>query len=293
MKVSTSGFLSLFALHSAMELSSATTPLLFRGILLDDLSRPVPNAYVQFWQTDSNGVYDHPQSISDRGELNPSFQYFGTDQTNDNGEFFFKTYKPGLYPSRPIAHIHFRVFVDGEDVLTSQFYFAGENGGNPSMLTLDLQETTDDGVLSLVTQKTVAIDLGGGGTQAITPSQTSGPYYPTVDFFGFDNDLTTSWSGENRTLVPSPMNQTQLEPSPSPEQSAKADVTDKPTSSPQKNEPPVVPSPEGTQNTGSTDTPTSQLNDPSGTDTKSRAFSLGAFFALSSSTFCFLFAALI
>jgi len=186
-------------------LSIARTPLFFYGTLLDDKGNPVRDARVQFWQTDSHGVYNHPQSISDRGELDPSFQYFGTDVTNENGAFNFKTYRPGLYPSRPIAHIHFKVFFDGEDILTSQFYFAGGSGGNPSMLTLDLEEITDQkGSIMLITNKTVAINLGRGGSTDITPSQAEGPYYPVIDFFDFDNDLTATSSGVTPTPTASP-----------------------------------------------------------------------------------------
>lgn len=215
MKCSAFTFLSLFAgaASCCSADSAARVPLLFRGTLLDDSSKSIPNARVQFWQTDSRGVYNHPKSLSDRGGgLELGFQYFGTDLTDNNGEFSFKTYKPGLYPSRPIAHIHFKVFVGDEDVLTSQFYFAGESKGSPSMLTLDLEEIADhNGAVSWITNKTVAVNLGGGRAEFLTPSQTAGPYYPVVDFFDYDNDLTRTTSSVAETTFPSPVDQTLIE----------------------------------------------------------------------------------
>ncbi|KAL3915545.1 MAG: hypothetical protein SGILL_005601 [Bacillariaceae sp.] len=52
------------------------------------------------------------------------------------------------------------------------------------------------------TAKTIVIDMGRGGSQKTTPSQTEGPYYPVVRFFDMGSDLTEG-IGEFGTIFPS------------------------------------------------------------------------------------------
>ena len=169
--------------------------LLFQGKLINDLGNPVANAFVQFWQTDPNGQYHHPRSGSTN--LDTTFQYFGTATTEQDGSFVFKTHRPGIYRPRP-THIHFKVWVDGNDVLTSQFYFSDENTFYSDLLQLDLKEQqeideNDQSVSSmLVTEKTIIINQNLGGVGPFTPQQTAGPFYPIHDFFTADNDLTNN-----------------------------------------------------------------------------------------------------
>ena len=164
--------------------------ILFDGIVLDDSGQPVAGAQVQFWQTDLDGYYDHPLAPNtDLRDL--SFQFYGTATTADDGSFSFRTYRPGLYPGRP-GHIHFKVWLNGTELLTSQLYFADENANQPESLTLDLIEGTDiSGEPAMLTSKTIVVDMGGDGSQPVTPSQQEGPFYPVVDFFRLDNDLTS------------------------------------------------------------------------------------------------------
>jgi len=42
------------------------------------------------------------------------------------------------------------------------------------------------------TNVNIALDMGGGGSQPLTPSQPAGPYYPVVDFFDVGNILITN-----------------------------------------------------------------------------------------------------
>ena len=167
-----------------------TPPILFSGTVVDDLGRALPEAQVQFWQTDAYGYYNHP-AAPNTALRDPNFQFFGTDTTDSNGNFAFKTVRPGIYPGRP-SHIHFKVWLGGVELLTSQFYFADENVAVSELLILELVEGTDsDGTRALLTTKNITINMGGGGSLPITPAQAEGPFYPVVDFFGYDNDLTT------------------------------------------------------------------------------------------------------
>ena len=123
-----------------------------------------------------------------------------------------------MYAGRP-PHIHFKVWIDDskssnsnsntvtstvdtdnnnlKTVLTSQFYFAEDNTGKSEPLVLHLDEVVvGNAVIALVANKTVVIDLGGGGNGApspgLTPSDMEGPFYPVADFFEIDNDLTST-----------------------------------------------------------------------------------------------------
>ena len=133
----------------------ATSPpvLLFHGTVLNEFMEPLPNAWIQFWQADIHGNYAHPGNEfpqhAEGGQphelLTDSFSYFGTATTDIKGHFSFRTYRPGIYTSRPITHIHYKVFsnttitTNNNDhsqqqqqqqpqlLLTSQFYFDDEN----------------------------------------------------------------------------------------------------------------------------------------------------------------------
>lgn len=164
--------------------------ILFDGVILDDSGQPIERAQVQFWQTDPNGYYDHPAELNTHLR-DLSFQFYGTATTDDDGSFSFRTYRPGIYEPRP-THIHFKVWLNGTELLTSQLYFADENPNQPASLILDLVEVTDEnGEPAMSTSKTIVVNMDGNGSQALTPSQQEGPFYPVVDFFGYDNDLTT------------------------------------------------------------------------------------------------------
>mmetsp|Transcript_27415 Transcript_27415/g.66586 ORF Transcript_27415/g.66586 Transcript_27415/m.66586 type:complete len:299 (+) Transcript_27415:136-1032(+) len=171
--------------------------LIFNGKVENDLGDPVPGAQIQIWQTDTDGNYDHPSA----GEIpqDPSFQYFGTSTSDENGDFQFLTRRPGLYPARPVTHIHFKVWLDGVDIFTSQLYFRDENTAFDDMLILDLVEATDivenSAVPTFSTNKTIVLDLGLGGSGPFTPSQAAGPFYPRVDFFSLGSNLINITAG--------------------------------------------------------------------------------------------------
>lgn len=200
-------YLAFFAFASGEEggETEQRASLFFSGTVLDTTSKPLPNAKVQFWQTHpTSGLYDHPNSAGN--DVDPTFQYFGTSTTDEDGQFKFTTYKPAPFTYRP-PHIHFKVWLDSEEgggarrnVLTSQFYFREDGTRANDALLLDLGESSDkDGNASLIANKTVVIDVAGmtGGNMveeallSATPFQAEGPFYPVVDFFDVDNDLTS------------------------------------------------------------------------------------------------------
>lgn len=99
-----------------------------KGVVLNIKGQPQKGVTIEIWQTDPQGRYRHPHDTSP-GKRDPHFQYWGKTVTGKDGTYSFKTIIPGEYAPRP-AHIHFKVWVDGKVILTSQIYMKL----NPSIL---------------------------------------------------------------------------------------------------------------------------------------------------------------
>ena len=175
--------------------------LVLYGQVLDVNGAPIPGAAVEIWQTDAQGIYDHPNEAN-TASRDPDFQFYGTSVSDDQGRYAFRTITPAAYGSRP-PHIHVRVRLNGEAALTTQFYFvedravveneglflqAGEQG---SLLILQPLEASDaSGNPVRLAAANIVLDTGiGSGSLALTPSQAEGPYYPRTDVSAFDADL--------------------------------------------------------------------------------------------------------
>lgn len=98
--------------------------LLLAGKLYDAAGVPVAGAVIEIWQTDAAGIYLHP---NDPGLANrdPHFQGYGEAVTAVDGSYWFLTLLPGAYENRP-RHIHVKVKMNGQELLTTQFYFADD-----------------------------------------------------------------------------------------------------------------------------------------------------------------------
>ncbi|MGC5171941.1 protocatechuate 3,4-dioxygenase subunit beta [Microbacterium sp. DT81.1] len=102
------------------------------GRLLDSWGRPVANQLVEVWQANAAGRYIH-QRDQHPAPLDPNFTGAGRTVTNNHGEYFFTTIKPGPYPWknhvnawRP-AHIHFSVFGSAfTQRIVTQMYFPSD-----------------------------------------------------------------------------------------------------------------------------------------------------------------------
>ena len=100
--------------------------LLLSGSVQDTDGQPIANAVVEIWQTDASGAYMHPNDPATAGR-DMNFQFYGEFVTGEDGGYSFRTILPGQYEPRP-RHIHFKVKRNGEELLTSQFYFEGYEG---------------------------------------------------------------------------------------------------------------------------------------------------------------------
>jgi protocatechuate 3,4-dioxygenase, beta subunit len=106
--------------------------IIVHGRVLDENNRPVPNTLVEFWQANAGGRYRH---VSDTyvAPIDPNFGGCGRALTDAEGNYHFRTIKPGPYPFRNYvnswrpSHIHFSLFGSGlAQRLVTQMYFEGD-----------------------------------------------------------------------------------------------------------------------------------------------------------------------
>lgn len=111
------------------------------GVITDEFCKPIPGAIVEIWQACHSGKYNHPSDTSPN-PLDPDFQYYGTMRTNANGEYVFKTIKPGAYLAsetwRRPPHIHYKVSLRGYREVVSQLYFQGDVLNQHDLIIRDL-----------------------------------------------------------------------------------------------------------------------------------------------------------
>ncbi|MBI5840075.1 MAG: intradiol ring-cleavage dioxygenase [Chloroflexi bacterium] len=98
--------------NSLFEEGMTGTRLILAGCVLDQDCQPVPNDWLDFWQADANGNFD-----------NSGYTLRGHQFTDEQGRYFLETIAPGLYPGRPIIHIHVKVQPPEGQLMTTQIYF--------------------------------------------------------------------------------------------------------------------------------------------------------------------------
>ena len=132
--------------------------------MLDVNGQPISGATVQIWQTDSQGIYLHPDDPK-LSQRDPNFQSYGESVTTANGSYGFKTILPAMYEPRP-RHIHVKVVKDGQTLLTTQFYFTSDerlasdpvSAGVSAELTLTTRTVEDaSGNPALMAQKDIIL----------------------------------------------------------------------------------------------------------------------------------------
>lgn len=88
---------------------------------------PIPNARVDVWHADADGIYSGYAGQGSRRNISTKGENFlrGTQTTGADGNVNFRTVYPGWYPGRT-PHIHVKLFVDDKRVATAQVYFPDE-----------------------------------------------------------------------------------------------------------------------------------------------------------------------
>ncbi|MDM4764642.1 intradiol ring-cleavage dioxygenase [Pelomonas sp. SE-A7] len=101
-----------------LEPGMAGTVLTLNGRVLDVHGQALKRALLDFWQCDSQGVYDQA-----------GYRLRGRMETDEQGRFQLRTIKPvayGLGSARRPAHLHVKVNAVGGPVITTQLYFRGD-----------------------------------------------------------------------------------------------------------------------------------------------------------------------
>jgi len=106
------------------------TRILIEGTVYDGDGAPVPDALVEIWQPDAQGIFNHPADPR-QPQADPNFRGFGRADTVRNGQFSFKTVKPGAIVGAngqaQAPHINVRLFSRGLLIhAMTRIYFAHE-----------------------------------------------------------------------------------------------------------------------------------------------------------------------
>jgi protocatechuate 3,4-dioxygenase beta subunit len=152
------------------------------GRILDRNGSPLRAAVMEIWQADNQGNYIHTNGANAGTVRDANFQGYGKFVTASNGEYLFRTIKPGLYPGR-VRHVHVKVTLPGGRSLTTQLYIEGETGANDGVLNGVPQAqraavvrpwttVANSAVGALATTFDIVMDY--------TPSETPAPTRPTI-----------------------------------------------------------------------------------------------------------------
>ena len=108
------------------------------GVVRDGDGKPIPDAMVEIWQPDANGIYNHP---TDRlqAQADPHFRGFGRAETRNEGKFEFKTIKPGSRDGQA-PYVNVNIFARGMLIhALTRIYFEDEsaNANDPILNAVD------------------------------------------------------------------------------------------------------------------------------------------------------------
>jgi protocatechuate 3,4-dioxygenase alpha subunit len=113
-------------------------PIEIVGCVCDGDGQPVPDAMVEIWQANPQGRYASEADARKELALDPNFVGFGRASTGADGEFRFRTVKPGRAPGpgNTLQAPHIAVGVLGRGLLkrlVTRLYFDDEesNGEDP------------------------------------------------------------------------------------------------------------------------------------------------------------------
>jgi protocatechuate 3,4-dioxygenase, alpha subunit len=110
-----------------------------RGQVTDGEGEPVPDAFIETWQADPDGRFDHPDDP--RGPSGGDFRGFGRAGTDADGRYAILTVKPGPVPgpggTTQAPHIAVSVFARGLlNRVVTRIYFADEADANANDVVL-------------------------------------------------------------------------------------------------------------------------------------------------------------
>ena len=101
------------------------------GRVVDGEGVGMRDAMVEIWQANAHGRYNHPEDTQDK-PLDEAFRGFGRSGTDDDGNYWFETVRPGPVPGpgNTLQAPHIGVIVFARGILLhayTRIYFAGED----------------------------------------------------------------------------------------------------------------------------------------------------------------------
>jgi protocatechuate 3,4-dioxygenase alpha subunit len=129
------------------------------GRIYDGEGAPCPDAFLEIWQADAQGKYNHPEDTQDK-EPDPHFRGFGRASADSDGNYRFTTIMPGRVPgpgnSLQAPHINVSVFARGLlKQLVTRIYFADQAEANEIDPVLSH-------IVDLVARKTIIAEKTNG-----------------------------------------------------------------------------------------------------------------------------------
>ena len=101
--------------RNIVEPGTIGVPMVLEGRVLDTQGRPVPGAWLDFWNANGEGIYD-----------NDGYKLRGHQYAGKDGRYRLETIRPRDY-GRRAAHVHAKVRAnENSPVLTTQLFFPGE-----------------------------------------------------------------------------------------------------------------------------------------------------------------------
>jgi protocatechuate 3,4-dioxygenase alpha subunit len=117
--------------------------IVIEGAVYDGDGAPVPDALIEIWQPDAQGIFNHPADPN-YAQADPAFRGFGRADTVNNGAYSFRTIKPGAIASvagqQAAPYINVRLFARGLLIhAVTRLYFGDEsaNATDPVLNTLE------------------------------------------------------------------------------------------------------------------------------------------------------------
>ena len=117
--------------HDLLIINGSTIPAAgeithLTGRVLSSAGEAIPDAVVEIWHVDNNGIYLHTR-CPNQGQRDRNFQGYGRTITGQLGEYYFLTIKPVPYDLgvKRTPHIHFIVRKGDKRLLTTQMYING------------------------------------------------------------------------------------------------------------------------------------------------------------------------
>jgi protocatechuate 3,4-dioxygenase beta subunit len=100
----------------------AGLPMQLRLQVVNADCSPVAGARVDVWHCDADGVYSGVQNLGGAADTSGQTYLRGTQTSDATGSVAFQTIFPGWYSGRT-THVHYKVFLADNTVLTSQIFF--------------------------------------------------------------------------------------------------------------------------------------------------------------------------